>query len=185
MSNQKSIIGEQYNANSLLSYDAETGSLTRLGDRIYTIIKDPYVSERVLEPKRLVFVDVLDSKTGRVYKVVYEPARIIENSNPEQQSKTVKQGNGFLDRANEIVRELKTMFEASDIMENCSVVFMVNSANGDGKTSTGTSMIAGKPDRIAICIEAACEENETAFELIKLGTLKATLRHIFERNNKK
>ena len=189
MSNQKSIIGEQYNANGLLAFDIETETLTRLGERTYAIVKEPYVAEGkqwcAMQSNKKVFVDVLDGKTERTYRIIYEPARIIENCNSEQQPKATKQSE-FLNRAREIVLELKTAFETNDyVKENCSVVFMVNSANGDGKTSTGTSIIAGKPDRVAICIEAACEENETAFELIKLGTLKATLRRIFERNDKK
>lgn len=185
MSNKKSIIGEQYNASDLLSYDIETGSRTRLGNRIYTIIKDPYMSEQILGPKRLsVFVNVLDSKTGRAYKVVYEPARIIENRNPEQQPEAAKRDNEFIDRVNEIARELKSIFEESGIAEKCGVVFMASSDNGNG-TCKAVSLIAGKQGNIANCISAACDKDDRVLEIMKHGTMMSVFGRVFGSNNKK
>ena len=194
MNNQKSIIGQNYGARGLTAFDLEKMTRANLGQRPYKIIKDPYVSDykcsdifMPFAPREAVFVDVLDERTGRTYKVVYEPGNLLEYAKSSE-SKTDKPREKveFIDRAQQIAEELAGIFSAGGgISDKCGVVFFTISDNGDGKTDSGAAFVGGRGDRICESIAAACSKNSKVLGVVKRGVMEAMLRSVFTGDEKK
>lgn len=85
------LIGSNYNPEGLKVIDLETRTAENLGSRKYRVISAPY-TKKYGTPKNIVFdllpafwnieqvwIDVVDSMTGRRYAVEFVPARVREN----------------------------------------------------------------------------------------------------------
>lgn len=195
MSNQKSIIGRNYTAKGVVAFDLETKTRANLGKRPYKIIKDPYVSEykscmgfNPFSPLEAMFVNVLDERSGRTYKVVYEPANLLEHTNSDK-PKTDQPGEpvDFATRAKQIAEEFKVMFDPAGggISDKCGVAFFAVSDDGNDKTSTSVGFVGGQGGRVSGAIASACSKNPQVLEVVRHASIKAMLHRIFDGDNKK
>lgn len=186
MNKQNSVIGCGYIPRDVEAICLKTNREAELGEVEYKIIAEPYEREWIIETffpvsigvsktEKRMTVNVLDANTGLTYAVEYEPANLVRIAS---EPKTDKPGEkvDFVERARQIVEELGEIFNnGGGISEKCGVAFFSISDNGDGKTSSASTFIGGRGDRIIDCI-ATCAENPKAVELVTKGVIRATLR---------
>jgi len=196
MNNQKSIIGQSYRAKGLAAFDLEKMTRANLGERLYKVIKGPYMSkykntDMVLvpfAPMEAVFVNVLDERTGRTYKVVYEPGNLLEHTNSDK-PETDQPGEpvDFATRAKQISEEFSVMFDTAGggISDKCGVAFFAVSDDGNDETSTCVAFLGGNSKGIVKAIASVCSENPKAHEVVKRASIEAIFHRIFDGKDKR
>lgn len=187
MSNKNSIIGCGYIPRNVEAVCLKTKREAKLGEVEYKIIAEPYEREWEYTPfnfrlfhteptrtEKRMTVNILDASTGLTYAVEYEPANLVR---PSVEPKTDKLGGKveFIDRAQQIIEELNSIFNDKEISEKCGVAFFVNSDNGDGETSSGRCFIGGRGDRIIRSISEPCTQDRQVCDLVNKAAMEATL----------
>lgn len=190
MNKQNSIIGCGYIPRDVEAICLKTNQKAKLGEVEYKIIAEPYEREWEYTPfspgllsastktEKRMTVNVLDANTGLTYAVEYEPANLVR---PSVKPKTDKPEEtvDFIERVRQIAEELSDIFKAGGgISEKSGVAFFAISDNGDGETSAGAAFIGGRGSRIIDSIASACADNPQVLEIVKRGTVEATLRRI-------
>lgn len=201
MSNQKSIIGQVYNAKNQPALDVEAGTRASLGKRPYKVVKDPYLANypdclapvfglSCFSPKKAMFINVLDERTGRIYQVAYEPGNLC-NVWSEVSAKSSRSKNGDFDkeqmtfnaRVGAIAEELKAMFDDKDTRNKCGVVFFATRENADGTSVTGSAFVGGGAQNIIRCVSASCSENLSVLQFLQAGATTAAINNAAKGGN--
>lgn len=198
MSNQKSIIGQVYNAKNQPALDIEAGTRASLGKRPYKVIKDPYLADYpaclaspfgfpMFLPKKAMFINVLDERTGRTYQSVYEPGNLCNvwseataksgKNRGEEKAKEVP----FVERMRQFSEELGECVKKDDKSTvNRGIVFFATESNPETEKSSGAAFVGGSGNDIINSITAACSDNPEIFKLLQAAVAKASFERMIK-----
>lgn len=200
MSNQKSIIGQVYNSKNQPALDIEAGTRASLGKRPYKVIKDPYLADYpaclaspfgfpMFLPKKAMFINVLDERTGRTYQSVYEPGNLCNvwseataksgKNRGEEKAKEVP----FVERMRQVAEELGGYVEKGNKdTANRGIVFFATESNPETEKSSGAAFVGGNGGDIINSITAACLNNPQILGLLQAAVAKASFERIINNH---
>lgn len=200
MSNQKSIIGQVYNAKNQPALDVEAGTRAHLGKRPYKVIKDPYLANYpdclapvfglpCFSPRKAMFINVLDERTGRIYQVAYEPGNLC-NVWSEATAKSGKNWDEermkevpFVERMRQFSKELAVYIKKDDKSSaNRGIVFFAIENNPETDKLSGASFVGGGSGNIIKSITASCSDDTKILELLQAAVVKVSLERMINNH---
>lgn len=200
MSNQKSIIGQVYNAKNQPALDVEAGTRASLGKRPYKVVKDPYLANYpdclapvfglpCFSPKKAMFINVLDERTGRIYQVAYEPGNLCNvwseataksgKNRGEEQMKEVP----FVERMRQFSKELAGYIKKDDKSSaNRGIVFFAIESNPETEKLSGASFVGGGSGNVIKSITASCSDDTEILKLLQAAVVKVSLERMINNH---